>query len=106
MKNIENAVENLVVALVNTDEYQRYLKAKSKISQGEFEKIDSYKYLRTSLMENHSAEVEERAKELYKNLMVNPDTRDYIICEKRILNMVTGVYDEIGKGLSIIETAD
>lgn len=99
MRKIENAVEKLIAAMADTDVYREYSKARDRVAPAEMENINSYKRLRASLMENSSPEDEYRAKELCRSLMLNPDTRNYILCEKKILNMVAGVYDDIGSGL-------
>lgn len=102
MKNVENAVGKLVAALADTKEYREYMKARAKIAPDEMESVNAYKRLRASLMMNHSDEDERRAKELGSRLLLNPDTRNYMLCEKRILSMVAGIYDEIGSGLKIV----
>lgn len=103
MKKIESAVEKLIAAMADTDVYKEYSKAKEKVAPSEMENINHYKRLRASLMTNYSAEDENKAKELCRTLMLNPDTRNYILCEKKILNMVAGVYDDIGSGLKIVK---
>lgn len=34
--------------------------------------------------------------------MLDLDTRNYMLCEKKVLSMVAGIYDEIGSGLKIV----
>lgn len=53
-------------------------------------------------MMSPSEETENRAREICKNLMLDLDTRNYMLCEKKVLSMVAGIYDEIGSGLKII----
>ena len=101
-KDIDNALLRLVEALKDTDEYREYMRAKAKITPADMENIRSYKNLRASLMMSPSEENENRAKEICKNLMLDLDTRNYMLCEKKILSMVAGIYDEIGSGLKII----
>ena len=36
---------------------------------------------------------------LYSKLMLNTVTRNYMLCEKKIYNIVADIYDEIGRQL-------
>jgi len=99
LDKLRNRVDELVSALADTSVYREYTQAKSTITNDELEKINSYKGLKIKLINTYSSEDDRRARELYRKLMLNSKTRNYMLCEKRFLNLVTGIYDEIGSGL-------
>ena len=103
MEKLKNAVDGLIAALAGTETYRDYMRAKERIAPSQMEQIDSYKRLRGSLMSDYSAENAARVREMGRNLMLDKTMRNYILCERKMLNMVTGVYDSIGDGLKIAE---
>ena len=101
LKNVQDSVNNLVKVIADTGIYRDFKEAREKVSAEELEKIGLYKKLRLELINRYTGEDDFRAKELYRKLMLNADTRNYILCEKRLSNLIAGVYDEIGEELEV-----
>ena len=47
-------------------------------------------------------ETENTANELYRELSINEDIKEYMLCEKALSCMVADIYDKIGKRLNIV----
>ena len=46
--------------------------------------------------------MENTANELYRELSINEDIKEYMLCEKVLSGMVADIYDKIGKRLNIV----
>ena len=102
MKEINELINELAAQISYTNEYRSFKAAEEKISSDELEKIKRYKCLKIELINMFSVEMENTANELYRELSINEDIKEYMLCEKALSCMVADIYDEIGKRLNIV----
>ena len=102
MKEINELINELAAQISYTNEYRSFKAAEEKISSDELEKIKRYKCLKIKLINTFSAEMENTANELYRELSINKDIKEYMLCEKVLSGMVADIYDKIGKRLNIV----
>lgn len=100
MNRIKSITEELAAAITETDIFSDFAAAKEKINKSELEKIQFYKCLKAKLINEYSAETENEANKLYSDMMPNPHIREYIECERRLYELITEVYDEIGEKIN------
>ena len=96
MNRLRKSVDELIEALRNTDEYKE---AADSITVDELEKINEYKRLRFEVVNGGAHGENDESVRLYSKLMLNTVTRNYMLCEKKIYNIVADIYDEIGRQL-------
>ena len=94
MNRLRKSVDELIEALRNTDEYKRYKEAADSITVDELEKINEYKRLRFEVVNGGAHGENDESVRLYSKV-----TRNYMLCEKKIYNIVADIYDEIGRQL-------
>ncbi len=96
MDRLDNAIEALILALRDTDEYKCYQKSKAEILAEELERINMYKCMRAEFISGGRNDADKSA-QLYSRLMLNTRTRNYMLSEKKIYNMIADIYDRIGR---------
>ena len=94
MKEINELINELAAQISYTNEYRSFKAAE--------EKIKRYKCLKIKLINTFSVEMENTANELYRELSINEDIKEYMLCEKVLSGMVADIYDKIGKRLNIV----
>lgn len=96
---LRKSVDELIEALRNTDEYKQYKEVADSITVDELEKINEYKRLRFEAVNGGAHGENDESVRLYSKLMLNTVMRNYMLCEKKIYNIVADIYDEIGRQL-------
>lgn len=99
MNRLRKSIDELIEALCNTDEYKQYKEVADSITVDELEKINEYKRLRFEAVNGGVHGENDESVRLYSKLMLNAVTRNYMLCEKKIYNIVADIYDEIGRQL-------
>ena len=100
MERLKDETQALISAIKDTEIYKEYIRAAKETDSESAQKIKRYKELMKA--ENKSQDGMAQAEELYREIMLNPETRRLAVCEKRLLKLVTEIYDEIGSQIDII----
>lgn len=104
VEKIDKAVDELISALSETDICIKYKEALKNISNEDMEMIKDFKNHRELSLKTNSYEDKYKAEELYRNIMLSYNTRNYMLCEKKILRVVTDIYNKIGEHIGFMES--
>ena len=102
MERLKDETQALISAIKDTEIYKEYIRAAKETDVESAEKIKRYKELMKAAAESKSQDGMGQAEALYREIMLNPETRRLAVCEKRLLKLVTEIYDEIGSQIDII----
>ena len=97
MEKINYACEELIKALKESEIYNEYKEAERELSSEDRVKINALKHHREMAIKNSSWDDRMSAEELYRILMLSPSARKYILSEKKILRIISDMYDKIGQ---------
>ena len=97
MERINNAIGEIITALKENDIYKEYKEAEKELSSADREKLDALKYHREMVLNTASWEDRVRAEEIYRSLMLSSSARRYILSEKKLLKIISDIYEKIGQ---------